>query len=68
MTVQRVEKHFISENNPYYLMLDEFCSKSKNLYNFANYHVRYNKSRRIFRGLFKSDKGILINADVNGSL
>ena len=40
MTVQRVEKHFISENNPYYLMLDEFCFKSKNLYNFANYHVR----------------------------
>ena len=27
----------------------------------------YNKSRRIFRGLFKSNKGILINADVNGS-
>ena len=40
MTVQRVEKHFISENNPYYSMLDEFCFKSKNLYNFANYHVR----------------------------
>ena len=40
MTVQRVEKHFISENNPYYLMLDEFCFKSKNLYNFANYQVR----------------------------
>ena len=40
MTVQRVEKHFISENNPYYLMLDEFCFKSKNLYNFANYHIR----------------------------
>lgn len=40
MIVQRVEKHFISENNPYYLMLDEFCFKSKNLYNFANYHVR----------------------------
>ena len=27
----------------------------------------YNKSRRIKRGLFKSNKGILINADVNGS-
>ena len=40
MIVQRVEKHFISENNPYYLMLDEFCFKSNNLYNFANYHVR----------------------------
>ena len=28
----------------------------------------YNKSRRIYRGLFKSNKGKLINADVNGSL
>ena len=28
----------------------------------------YNKSRRIKRGLFKSEKGININADVNGSL
>lgn len=28
----------------------------------------YNKSRRIYRGLFKSNKGILINSDVNGSI
>lgn len=28
----------------------------------------YNKSRRIYRGLFKSNKGILINADINGSI
>lgn len=28
----------------------------------------YNKNRRIFRGLFKSNTGKLINADVNGSL
>lgn len=28
----------------------------------------YNKKRRVYRGLFKSNKGILINADVNGSL
>ncbi|QIQ33252.1 IS200/IS605 family element transposase accessory protein TnpB [Parageobacillus toebii NBRC 107807] len=27
----------------------------------------YNKSRRIKRGLFRSNKGILINADVNGA-
>jgi len=30
--------------------------------------VHYNKSRRIARGLFKSNAGILINADINGSL
>ena len=28
----------------------------------------YKKERRIFRGLFKTNKGRLINADVNGSL
>ena len=28
----------------------------------------YNKSRRVFRGLFKSNTGKLINSDVNGSL
>ena len=27
----------------------------------------YNKKRRIRRGLFKSNKNVLINADVNGS-
>ena len=27
----------------------------------------YNKKRRIHRGLFKSNKGIIINADVNGA-
>ena len=40
MRKQRVEKHIIKENNEYYKMLDEFCYKSKNLYNFANYHIR----------------------------
>lgn len=29
--------------------------------------TNYNKSRRVYRGLFKSNDGILINADVNGS-
>ena len=27
----------------------------------------YNKSRRIYRGLFKSNSGVLINSDVNGA-
>ena len=40
MKIQRVEKHIINQNNPYYSMLDEFCFKSKNLYNFANYQIR----------------------------
>jgi len=38
--LQRVEQHLIYYNNPYFKLLDDFCFKSKNLYNFANYHIR----------------------------
>lgn len=38
--MNRVEKHIIKSNNKYYKMLDEYCFKSKNLYNYANYIVR----------------------------
>ena len=40
MIVQRIEKHLIKESNPYYSLLEEFCFKSKNLYNSANYQIR----------------------------
>ena len=36
----RIEKHSIKPSHPYYAMLDDFCFKSKNLYNFANYQIR----------------------------
>ena len=39
MKVNRVERHIIYPKNPYYKMLDEYCFKSKNLYNFANYQI-----------------------------
>lgn len=38
--MNRVEKHIIKPNNKHYNLLDEFCFKSKNLYNYANYIVR----------------------------
>lgn len=38
--INRVEKHIIKSNNKYYSLLDEFCYKSKNLYNYANYTIR----------------------------
>lgn len=38
--MNRVEKHIIKSNNKYYDLLDEFCFKSKNLYNYANYIIR----------------------------
>ena len=40
MTVQRVEKHLIKQNDPYYPMFCDFAHKSKNLYNHANFLVR----------------------------
>jgi len=40
MIIQRVEQHIIKKSNRYYPMLDNFCFKSKNLYNHAMYIVR----------------------------
>lgn len=37
---QRVEKHIIKSNNPYFKMILGFCHNSKNLYNHANFIVR----------------------------
>lgn len=38
--MNRVERHIIKQSNQYYSLLDNFCFKSKNLYNFANYQIR----------------------------
>ena len=40
MEVQRVERHLIKQNHELYGMIDEYCFKVKNLYNYANYLVR----------------------------
>ena len=40
LIVSRVEQHIIRPNNRYYTMLDDFCFKSKNLYNHAIYIIR----------------------------
>ena len=37
---QRVENHIIKSNNPCYNMLMDFCRRSKDLYNHANYLIR----------------------------
>ena len=39
-TVQRIERHVLKKSHPYYQMLRDFCRKSKNLYNHANYAMR----------------------------
>lgn len=40
MTVIRVEKHVIKASNPFFGLLMDYCHKSKNLYNHANYIIR----------------------------
>jgi len=36
----RAEKHIIKSTNPFFEMLMNFCHRSKNLYNHANYRIR----------------------------
>ena len=38
--VQRVEKHIIKPKHKLYDLIDDYCFKSKNLYNYANYIMR----------------------------
>lgn len=38
----RTEKHVIKSTNPFFEMLMDFCHRSKNLYNHANYIIRQN--------------------------
>lgn len=40
MKVNRVEQTQINKNHPMYKTIDEFCFRSKNLYNYANYIIR----------------------------
>ena len=40
ITATRVEKHVIKSSCSYFSMLMDFCHKSKNLYNHANYIIR----------------------------
>ena len=55
--IQLVEKHCISKNNKYYDLLDYYCYMSKNLYNFANYHIRQNFTKEgIYLNYNKIDK------------
>ena len=38
--MNRVERHIIKPNHKYYNLLSDFCYKSKNLYNYANFLIR----------------------------
>jgi len=56
------------DNNINFIITEEsYTSGTSYLDNELPIKENYNKSRRVARGLFKSNKNILINADVNGS-
>lgn len=38
--INRVEKHQIKRSHPMFKVCDEYCFKSKNLYNYANFLIR----------------------------
>ncbi|WP_310877058.1 RNA-guided endonuclease InsQ/TnpB family protein [Priestia megaterium] len=40
MKVSRVERHIINKNHKMFKIVDEYCFKSKDIYNYANYTVR----------------------------
>ena len=40
MIVNRVEQHIISQKHPLFNFIDNYSFLTKNLYNYANYHVR----------------------------
>jgi len=40
MLASRTEQHIISKSHPCWKLIDEYCFRSKNLYNYANYIVR----------------------------
>lgn len=47
--MQLVERHIIDRNHQFYLELDNLCFLSKNLFNYANYHIR---QQFIFKGVY----------------
>ena len=67
-----MQKLFAKEHN--YVIVktniteESYTSRTSFLDNELPIKQNYNKSRKIYRGLFKSNKGRLINNDVNGSL
>lgn len=59
MKTQRIEKHMINKNHIAWKSFDEYCFKSKNTYNLANY-----AQRQLF---IKGDK-VLKYADLSKKL
>ena len=40
LLVRRVEQHMINKDHPLFDLIDDYSFLTKNLYNYANYHIR----------------------------
>lgn len=64
--IQLVEEHCISKSNEYYDLLDHYCFMSKNLYNFANYHIRQSFTKEgVYLNYNKIDKLMKLEENSN---
>ena len=64
--IQLVEKHRVKSIDKYYDLLDHYCYMSKNLYNFANYHIRQNFTKEgIYLNYNKIDKFMKLEENDN---
>ena len=66
--IQQLEYKCQDEGIRISVVEESYTSGTSFLDNEEPIKENYNKNRRIKRGLFKSNKGLLINSDVNGSM
>lgn len=66
--IQQLEYKCQDEGIKISVVEESYTSGTSFLDNEEPIKENYNKNRRIKRGLFKSNKGLLINSDVNGSM
>jgi putative transposase len=65
--VRQLDYKSLDSGKKFILNEESYTSGTSFLDNEEPIKSNYNKSRRVYRGLFKSNTGKLINADVNGS-
>jgi putative transposase len=71
MNVTRSERHAIHKNHPMYKIIDDYCYKSKNLYNFANFLIRQeylnNNNYIDYHTMWKNLKGEDVFRDIGSN-
>lgn len=57
--VSRVERHKIKRNSKFFSLIDDYCLKSKNMYNYGNYIIR----QRFIETSKEKEQGLRENAE-----